>query len=72
MTAARTAHRRERPYEVAKEIARIALNRQLKDVTGGALYFHSKGVRPSWSKKFKKTVKHGNLDFYKPTDGKKK
>lgn len=62
----------ERPYEAAKEIARKALNRQLKDVTGGALYFHSKGVRPSWSKKFKKTVKIGNVDFYKPADGKTK
>ncbi len=62
----------KKPYETAKEIARRALNRQLKDLTGGALYFHSRGVTPAWSKKFIRTVKIGKIVFYKPVAGKAK
>lgn len=61
-----------KPYEAAKETARKALNRQLKDVTAGALYFHSKGVRPNWSKKFKRTVRIGGITFYRPAGVKEK
>ena len=56
----------EKPYEVAKEIARRALNRQLKDLTGGALYFHSKGIKPVWAKEYVRTVEIGEMFFYKP------
>ncbi len=62
----------QRPYEAAKEIARKALNRQLNDLTGGALYFHSKGVTPKWSKIFVRTAIIGRLEFYKPSGGKAK
>lgn len=61
-----------KPYAAAKEIARRALNRQLKDLTGGALYFHSKGVRPRWSKKFERTVSIGGITFYRPAGVKAK
>ena len=33
-------------YALAKEIARKALNRQLKDRTGGAMYFHHRKATP--------------------------
>ena len=62
----------QKSYEVAKEIARKALNRQLNDLTGGALYFHSKGVTPKWSKKYIRTAIFGRLEFYKPSGGKAK
>lgn len=53
-------------YEVAKEIARKALNRQLTDRTGGALYFHQRKVSPKWSAEYIKTTEVGEHLFYKP------
>ncbi len=62
----------EETYEVAKEIARRALNRQLKDLTGGALYFHSRGVSPVWAREYIRTARIGRFEFYKPHGGKAK
>ncbi len=56
-------------YATCKEIARRALNRQLTDRTGGALYFHHRNVTPSWSRKYTKTVEIGEFAFYKPAAG---
>jgi spore germination cell wall hydrolase CwlJ-like protein len=56
-------------YAIAKEIARKALNRQLTDRTGGALYFHQRKVSPSWSAEYIKTVEIGEHVFYKPHSG---
>ena len=53
-------------YASAKEIARKALNRQLPDRTGGALYFHHRKVTPKWSAKYIKTANVGDHIFYKP------
>lgn len=53
----------------AREIARKALNRQLRDRTGGAMYFHNRGLAPHWSSEFIRTVAIGKLVFYKPADG---
>lgn len=53
-------------YEVAKEIARKALNQQLKDPTGGALYFHDRKVHPAWAKAYRKTAETRHFLFYKP------
>jgi len=53
-------------YALAKEIARKALNRQLPDRTGGALYFHQRNVKPDWSKEYLKTERLGKFIFYKP------
>ena len=53
-------------YDVAKEIARKALNQQLKDPTGGALYFHDRTVRPDWAKAYRKTAQTTHFLFYKP------
>ncbi|WP_292926566.1 cell wall hydrolase [Nitrosomonas sp.] len=56
-------------YAIAKEIARKALNRQLKDRTGGALYFHHRKVVPGWSKEYAKMAEVGEFIFYKPAGG---
>jgi spore germination cell wall hydrolase CwlJ-like protein len=59
----------DKSYAIAKEIARKALNRQLPDRTGGALYFHQRKVTPSWSTEYIKTVEIGEHVFYKPHGG---
>jgi spore germination cell wall hydrolase CwlJ-like protein len=62
----------EKPYARAKEIAREALNGQLKDRTGGAMYFYhkgSKGSAPDWAKKYVRTAEVGDHIFYKPPHG---
>ena len=59
----------EEPYKVSKEIARRALNLQLPDRTGGALYFHHRNVNPSWAAEYIKTDEVGEFAFYKPHDG---
>ncbi|WP_460163781.1 cell wall hydrolase [Pseudomonas sp. S2_F03] len=59
----------EGQYAVAKEIARKALNKQLPDHTGGAMYFHDKTVKPDWAKEYIKTASIGLFTFYKPHDG---
>jgi spore germination cell wall hydrolase CwlJ-like protein len=56
-------------YAIAKEIARKALNRQLTDRTGGALYFHTRKSTPNWSMKYIRTVEVGKFIFYKPHEG---
>ena len=56
-------------YTLAKEIARKALNKQLPDRTGGALYFHDRRVRPDWSKTFARTAQTSEFLFYKPRNG---
>jgi spore germination cell wall hydrolase CwlJ-like protein len=62
----------KKSYGRAKEIARKALNRQLKDRTGGALYFHARKAAPDWSRKYIKTVVIGDFVFYKPPGGQAK
>ncbi|MFZ3047440.1 MAG: cell wall hydrolase [Desulfatirhabdiaceae bacterium] len=59
-------------YAIAKEIARKALNRQLTDRTGSALYFHQRKVTPSWSAEYIKTFEVGEHVFYKPHGDKAK
>lgn len=59
-------------YATAKEITRKALNRQLKDQTDGALYFHHKKVSPDWSKEYQKTAEVEGFLFYKPSENKAK
>jgi spore germination cell wall hydrolase CwlJ-like protein len=56
-------------YAAAKEIARKALNRQLPDRTGGAMYFHHKKLSPGWSEEYIKTNEIGDHIFYKPRHG---
>lgn len=53
-------------YEIAKEIARRALNQQLPDRTDGALYFHQRTVAPHWAEEYIKTVEVGDFLFYRP------
>jgi len=56
-------------YATAKEVARRALNRQLKDRSRGALYFHHRNVAPGWASAYEKTAAIGDFVFYKPRGG---
>ena len=56
-------------YAIAKEIARKALNLQLTDRTGGALYFHERKATPGWAARYVKTAEVGDFVFYKPGEG---
>lgn len=59
----------EESYTGAKEIARKALNRQLTDRTGGALYFHQRKLNPHWAAEYIRTAEVGEHVFYKPAGG---
>jgi spore germination cell wall hydrolase CwlJ-like protein len=62
----------ETEYAVAKEIARKALNKQLKDRTHGAMYFHDRRVKPAWARQYIKTTETRMFLFYKPKGGEAK
>ena len=59
----------EKSYAIAKEIARKALNMQLTDRTGGALYFHHGVATTSWSAEYIKTIEVGKFSFYRLHNG---
>ena len=57
------------PYERAGKIARLMLDGQERNLTGGATHFHHVNVKPSWSSIFKHTVTIGKHRFHRmPTD----
>ncbi|WP_220128138.1 cell wall hydrolase [Billgrantia kenyensis] len=55
-------------YEVAKEVARQALNQELPDHTDGALYFHDRTVHPHWAEVFLLTAETESFLFYRPAE----
>lgn len=52
-------------YNRAKNIAVSALSGAPRNLTGGATYFHTRAVRPSWSRKFTRTTQIGSHIFYR-------
>ena len=52
-------------YERILKLSKILLEPSSRFLTGGATFYHSKLVSPSWSKKFIKTKEIGNHFFYK-------
>ncbi|MBB3332081.1 spore germination cell wall hydrolase CwlJ-like protein [Halomonas campaniensis] len=56
-------------YEIAREVARQALNLELADHTGGALYFHDRTVTPHWSAVYPLTAETEQFLFYRPEGG---
>ena len=51
--------------DLAGRIARAMLDDAPRVLTEGATHFHSKGVRPSWSKRFARTASIGAHMFYR-------
>lgn len=56
-------------YSIAREIAAAALSGAPRDLTGGATYFHTPAVSPSWSRKFTRTIRIGQHIFYRRGGG---
>ena len=50
----------------SEKLARLMIDGQPRTVSGGATYFHVSTIRPSWSRKFTRTVTIGAHMFYRP------
>lgn len=50
--------------DISGRIARVMLDGAPRSLTDGAMYFHTLGVKPSWSKRFAKTASIGAHLFY--------
>jgi spore germination cell wall hydrolase CwlJ-like protein len=48
------------------KIARLALDGAPRDLTGGAMFYHTRAVSPSWSRAFFRTTTIGAHHFYSP------
>ncbi|MFV2002431.1 MAG: cell wall hydrolase [Paracoccaceae bacterium] len=62
--------RSEKIYEHAAwdqvgKVARVLLDGRVRELTGGATYYHAKSVRPRWSRKFERTADIGRHFFYR-------
>ena len=55
-----------RAYERVGKVARLVLSGAPRKLTDGATYYHTKAVRPSWSRKFTRTTTIGVHHFYRP------
>jgi N-acetylmuramoyl-L-alanine amidase len=53
-------------WQKAMRISRESLRGTEPDPTEGALYYHTRGVNPRWSRAFKRTVRIGQHVFYRP------
>lgn len=53
-------------YKKALAVADDVLSGRAPKVTNGAMYFHTPAVKPSWSKRFKRTNRIGSHIFYRP------
>lgn len=56
--------RNQRAWEEAQMIARDVLNREVDDITQGALFYHADYVSPYWAEEFTHTVTYGTHLFY--------
>lgn len=56
-----------RAYDRVAKVARMMLDGAPRKLSGGATYYHTTAVRPSWSRKFRRTAKMGVHLFYRPT-----
>ncbi len=61
----RTKMREMGAADLAGRIARAMLDGAPRVLTDGATHFHTRGVKPSWSKRFAKTASIGSHLFYR-------
>ncbi|MBT8408985.1 MAG: cell wall hydrolase [Alphaproteobacteria bacterium] len=58
-----------RAYSKVGKIARLMLDEKVQvELTEGATHYHTKSVRPNWSKVFNRTTTIGYHHFYRETD----
>lgn len=51
-------------WMLAKSVAHYTVSGQIKDFTGGAMFYHTKAVRPVWRHYFKLVAVIGRHKFY--------
>lgn len=51
-------------YDEVKKVARVMLDGAPRALTDGATYFHTRSVRPGWSRRFVETARIGAHLFY--------
>jgi spore germination cell wall hydrolase CwlJ-like protein len=61
----KTKLREKEAADLAGRIARAMLDGAPRLLTGGATHFHTRGVKPSWSKRFSRTASIGAHLFYR-------
>lgn len=64
-----TKMREKDAADLAGRIARAMLDGAPRLLTDGATHFHTRGVRPSWSKRFARTASIGSHLFYRQPKG---
>ena len=52
--------------ERSEKLASLMLAGRPRSLTDGALYFHTRSVRPDWSRRFARTTTIGHHMFYRP------
>lgn len=55
----------KRAYERVAKVARAAIDGTADEMTSGATHYHTKAVRPSWSRVYKETARIGVHIFYR-------
>lgn len=55
----------KKAYERVAKVARLAIDGVATDLTDGATHYHTKAVRPSWSRVYKETARIGVHIFYR-------
>lgn len=64
-----TSRKRKQPsgdaWDQAKQVAGLAINNDLPDLTNGATHFHAKYVSPKWRHMLSRTLTIGSHIFYK-------
>ncbi|WP_231703995.1 cell wall hydrolase [Cochlodiniinecator piscidefendens] len=54
-------------YQRVSKIAQIMIENDMRDLTGGATYYHTTAVQPRWSRVFTRTASIGVHRFYRGT-----
>ncbi len=55
----------KRAFERVSKVARAAIDGVAEEMTSGATHYHTKAVRPSWSRVYKETARIGVHIFYR-------
>ncbi len=56
----------KRAYKRVGKVAKLMVNGAPRKLTDGATYYHTRAVKPRWSRKFKRTTSIGHHHFYRP------
>jgi spore germination cell wall hydrolase CwlJ-like protein len=57
--------REPKAYEMVGKVAKMVINGMPRKLTDGATHYHTKSVRPRWSRVLERTVTIGSHHFYK-------